>query len=73
MSRSRKKHWYGSNTCAQSEKYDKQMANRKFRHKSKNALKNGTEPPYSKNEISDIWNWAKDGKSSFKDLKYARK
>lgn len=73
MSRSYKKTNISSNTCAESEKDDKRRANRVFRRRSKEKIKNNKEPLYDINEISDPWLFAKDGKSRTKDKRRLRK
>jgi hypothetical protein len=62
MSRSfRKTKIFGITTC-ESEKKDKRIANRKFRRKSKAAVKEGAEPPHDLAEVSSTWDFGKDGK-----------
>lgn len=62
MSRSyRKTKIFGITTCA-SEKQDKQLANRAFRRIAKAAVKADSDPPVSRNEVSDTWDFGKDGK-----------
>ena len=52
-------------TTAQSEKRDKQLANRRFRRISKHRVRIDKEPLIDLNEISDIWDFQKDGKRYF--------
>jgi hypothetical protein len=90
MSRSFKKHPIIGNSCAESEKKDKVRAHKKFRRKSKvkvnkidtNTLLHGDfwddEPevvlPEKLEEVSNVYNFAKDGKQYFpKDKKELRK
>lgn len=66
MSRSRKKVAVCGWTCKESEKKDKRLANRKFRKHTRQNLKeliDGIDKiPYRMREISQIWDFAKDGK-----------
>lgn len=63
MSRSRRKTPITGNTTAESEKYDKRLANRAFRAKMKSALKKEKEPLKNKLESGySTWDFAKDGK-----------
>lgn len=62
MGKSRRKSPYVGNTGARSEKQDKRIANRRFRHKNKQYIKLGLEPIYNIREISDVWIFDKDGK-----------
>ena len=68
MSRSKRKTPILPNCQASSEKSEKRKANRKLRRivKQKLAVPDGELP--QKKEISDIWNWEKDGKSYRADL-----
>lgn len=62
MSRSRKKSKIHGITTAESEKQDKQEANRRLRRVVKQKVNQGeTELPELR-EISNIWGFAKDGK-----------
>ncbi|MCX6152592.1 MAG: hypothetical protein NT007_00370 [Candidatus Kapabacteria bacterium] len=61
MSRSYKKHPYRG-ACADSEKEDKRRANRDFRRNVKDALHHGKEIMPLLCEVSDEYNFAKDGK-----------
>ena len=65
MSRSFKHTTISAITTAQSEKRDKQLANRRFRRISKHRVRTETEPLIDLNEISDIWDFQKDGKRYF--------
>lgn len=62
MSRSKRKTPKTGLTTAESEKKDKVFAHRKFRRASKVKIKSNGEPPVNLNEVSDIWNFAKDTK-----------
>ena len=68
MSRSRRKNKIRGNTTAASEKRAKQKANRKIRRLSKESLKRGREVLPLRNEVSDKWNFGKDGKSYYPRL-----
>ncbi|MBI4788507.1 MAG: hypothetical protein HY782_15860 [Chloroflexi bacterium] len=57
MSRSFRRHPVFGITTARSEKCDKQLANRRFRH----AWKQGHDVVHIR-EVSDPWSFAKDGK-----------
>ena len=64
MSRSRRK----TPICGiagSSDKEGKRLANRKFRRKEKEALKECKEPPKDLNEVSDVWSFNKDGKKYY--------
>lgn len=65
MSRSYKHTTISAITTAQSEKKDKQLANRRFRRISKHRVRIDAEPLIDLNEISDIWDFQKDGKRYF--------
>lgn len=65
MSRSYKHTTISAITTAQSEKRDKQLANRRFRRISKHRVKIDEEPLIDLNEISDPWDFQKDGKRYF--------
>jgi len=62
MSRSRKKHSF-TTFCGGSNKVDKQIANRKFRRRTKSALSNENydEVPMNMKEVSDTWDFTTDG------------
>jgi hypothetical protein len=68
MSRSRKKSKIRGITTADSEKKDKQDANRKFRRLTKQKAKKGDEDFPDVREISNVWSFDKDGKIYDKDL-----
>jgi hypothetical protein len=61
-------------TTADSEKKDKQIANRRLRSKVKQLLKLGDYDwlPTIR-DVSNVWDFAKDGKRFFKDKKWFRK
>jgi hypothetical protein len=61
MSRSKRKHKIFPITIARSEKDNKQIANRKLRRKTREKIKNQEENLPTIREISDIYNWNKDG------------
>jgi len=61
MSRSYKKNPFTGITCTTSEKKDKRIANRRFRRRCDQALIRGEEMPLE-NEVSNIWDFSKDGK-----------
>lgn len=65
MSRSYKHTTISAITTAQSEKRDKQLANRRFRRISRHRVKIDKEPLIDLDEISDIWDFQKDGKRYF--------
>lgn len=65
MSRSFKHTTISAITTAQSEKRDKQLANRRFRRISRHRVKIEREPLIDLDEISDIWDFQKDGKRYF--------
>lgn len=50
-------------TFASSQKDDKRIANRIFRHKVKQSIKTGYEPPLRLREVSDVYCFAGDGKN----------
>jgi hypothetical protein len=62
MSRSGKKTPKIGFSSSDSEKKDKRIANRSFRHKAKQQIKTGQEPVTDMNEIITTWGMAKDGK-----------
>ncbi len=68
MSRSKRKTLILPNCKAPSEKDEKQKANRKLRKIVKEKLAVLEEELPLKREISDRWNWEKDGKSYRADL-----
>ena len=61
MSRSKRK--TPMSKFADSEKEDKRIANRIFRHRSKQAINSGYEPPLRLQEVSDVYCFAGDGKT----------
>ena len=65
MSRSFKHTTISGITTATSEKRDKQLANRRFRRISRHRVRIDKEPLIDLNEISDIWDFQKDGKRYF--------
>jgi hypothetical protein len=67
MSRSKKKIPILGFSGAESEKKDKQMANRMFRRISKQLLHTGKEPVTNMNEIITRWEMDKDDKRYIKD------
>lgn len=52
---------YASVTGQESNKYDKRLANRRFRRHNKNAILSGKEVFYRLRECSDVWNFNSDG------------
>ena len=68
MSRSKRKTPILPNCKAPSEKDEKQKANRKLRRIVKEKLAVLEEELPQKKEVSDRWNWEKDGKSYPVDL-----
>lgn len=65
MSRSYKHTTISGITTATSEKRDKKLANRRFRRISRHRVRTETEPLIDLDEISDIWDFQKDGKRYF--------
>lgn len=65
MSRSFKHTTISAVTTATSEKRDKQLANRRFRRISRHRVKIDKEQLIDLDEISDIWDFQKDGKRYF--------
>lgn len=63
MSRSRKKTPASTIACCKSQKEDKRICNRVFRHRSKQCVRMEQEPPYKLREIMDVWGFAGDGKA----------
>ena len=68
MSNSKRKHPILPNCIAVSEKAEKQLANRKLRRMEKEKLSDSNYVLLNLKEVSDIWNWPKDGKSYRSDL-----
>lgn len=66
MSRSRRHTPVFGLTCATSEKHDKRIANRRWRSRVRQAVHEGVEPP-AQREISDVWDFEKDGKRYRRD------
>lgn len=64
MSRSYRKFGVTPWTTSESEKDDKIIANRIFRRRVKQALKKGriSRLPYKMREVSEIFDWGKDGR-----------
>jgi hypothetical protein len=50
-------------------KEEKKLANRVFRRKEKQAIRNEEECPEDLKEVSNVWSWACDGWSYVKDFK----
>ena len=65
MSRSYKYTTISGITTARSEKRDKQLANSRFRRISRHLVRIEAEPLVHLNEISDVWDFQKDGKRYF--------
>lgn len=70
MSRSYKKTPICGITTSESEKQDKQIANRRFRRNSHQLVKIGKEPPFRTREVSNVHTFDKDGKQYFSAQKY---
>lgn len=68
MSRSKKKTPIQGIASSDSEKEDKRDANRKFRRKTKQEIKNGEEQLPKLREVSNVWSFSKDGKTYREDL-----
>lgn len=68
MSRSRRKNKIRGITTATSEKQSKLKANRKLRRLTKETLKKGKEVLPLLREVSDNWNFKKDGKKYVTNL-----
>lgn len=66
MSRSRRKTPIFGITLADSDKADKRIANRRWRSRSRQAIRQGKEPPMLR-EVSDAWDFAKDGRHYWAD------
>lgn len=73
MSRSRKKTNIGGITCCESEKKDKQFANRKLRRINKTEVRLSKDIFTIKRESSNVWSFGKDGKRVFNDPIHLRK
>jgi hypothetical protein len=74
MSRSYRKHLVAGHSGCRSEKKDKQIANRKLRHRVKLVMKKDVESevllPVLR-EVSDVWCMGKDGKGYYGDFVYS--
>ncbi len=75
MSRSYRKTKVQGNTLAKSEKVDKQKANRKFRRVVKEKVNQLDNELPARREVSNVWDFAKDGKRYVAggNTKYMRK
>ena len=74
MGKSFKKNCYIGNCCCYSEKKDKRIANKAFRRRIKTVLK---VDPYTETfpvvrELSNVWDFGKDGKNWFGDIPFRR-
>jgi len=69
MSRSLRKTACGGFTKSMSEKYDKQLANRRYRATVKEAIHHNREMPKVR-ELSNVWDFNKDGKTWFGEMQY---
>lgn len=73
MSRSWRKNPY-IGIAGDSDKKDKQLANRRLRRRVKEELNKGREVLVSKRESSNVWSFSKDGKTRVeKDSRWMRK
>jgi hypothetical protein len=73
MSRSRRKVPKTAITTSTSEKEEKRDANRKLRRMTREKVKKGDEELPGIREVSDVWDFSKDGKSWKEDKKFLRK
>lgn len=73
MSRSRKKTPVVPITTATTEKEEKRDANRRLRRVIREKVRNGEEDLPGIRELSDVWNFSKDGKYRKVDEKNYRK
>ena len=73
MSRSRKKAPVTGITAADSEKEDKQLGNRRLRRITREKIKKGNEELPGIREVSDVWQFSKDGKSLSENDRHNRK
>lgn len=72
MSRSYRKTPITGWTTCESEKWDKKMANRKLRRRTIDAIRKREEVYPELKEVSDIWDFGKDGKQFIDANKYKR-
>ncbi len=71
MSRSRRKTNFVSITCAESEKRDKRIANRKLRRKNRESIRQGKyDDVLEIREVSNRFRWDKDGLQRFDGKKF---
>lgn len=70
MGKSIKKNCFCGNTCAKSEKKDKQLHNRKFRKSCKQILDTTIDDTLLKDKkvIANVYDMGKDGKQYFGDI-----
>lgn len=73
MSRSFKRTPIHGITKCESEKQDKQKANRLFRRMNKISIAKGKDSPIHLKEVSDVWKFGKDGKRYDPDSTHFRK
>jgi hypothetical protein len=73
VSRSRKKVPIAAITTSTSEKEEKRDANRKLRRMTREKVKKGEEELPGIREVSDVWDFSKDGKCRREDKKFLRK
>jgi hypothetical protein len=67
VSRSRKKNPIIPTTTCESEKKDKKRARRRLRRKQERAVAAGDETVPVKQEVSEVWDFGKDGKGWYPD------
>ena len=67
MSRSMRKTSKRGNTTSESEKENKRKANRKLRRKTKQQVKKGNSNLSQLREVSNVWEFDKDGKTYLKE------
>lgn len=69
MGKSKKKHPFSGITTSETEKKDKQIANKRLRLRTKQKLKHMEDPDAEifpeKEEVSNVYSFAKDGKCRF--------
>ncbi|MBE2895879.1 hypothetical protein HPC38_03155 [Pasteurellaceae bacterium HPA106] len=70
MSRSYRKTPICGITCIESEKQDKRRANRKFRRYTRQCVYIGIEPPFTLRQVSDVYDFGKDGRQYFSASKH---